>query len=625
MKYYLNNGLIYRDKNLKEIVCSNDIYNDLSQSKISIYDVNDIELEFRFSQISLSTKIYFEKCINKIKVLAKCIKRNIEYNVECINDKFIDYCIINNTWYYLNGAIEIYKELVMELNINSETLLSYKDFMNFNRKVTDDKIEFETNIIDSLKKDSLILKDDNLKANLYEYQKSGFNWLSFMVDNECGCILADEMGLGKTLQIISTVGFDKYRNSNSYKYLIVAPVSLLENWKREFAKFYPILKVYVNHGTNQKYSYKELLDYDVIVTSYTNIQTNLSMYNMIKWRLLILDEAQNIKNPYAKRTKAIKMVNRINSIAVTGTPFENHMTDLWSIIDFVIPNYLGSIGSFEKCFEDDENSAMKIEKYLSPIMIRRKVKDVAQDLPERIDIPQPILMTDEEAKFYEDGRNSIGQVEDLKQTRIQVIQGLRMFCTHPMVYDKKYNFSDPSSVSNKYSRMCEIIDNIIDRDEKVIIFTSFNEMINILVNDLKLRYDVYVNYVNGSIEPTERQKIIDEFSLISGSAILVLNPKAAGAGLNITAANHVIHYNLEWNPAVEDQASARAYRRGQDKRVFVYRLFYANTIEEIINERIERKRELSELAVIGNDGTIDNNDFIKVLTMTPLNGGNNGI
>ena len=133
------------------------------------------------------------------------------------------------------------------------------------------------------------------------------------------------------------------------------------------------------------------------------------------------------------------------------------------------------------------------------------------------------------------------------------------------------------------------------------------------------------NYVNGSIEPTERQKIIDEFSLINGSAILVLNPKAAGAGLNITAANHVIHYNLEWNPAVEDQASARAYRRGQDKRVFVYRLFYANTIEEIINERIERKRELSELAVIGNDGTIDNNDFIKVLTMTPLNGGNNGI
>lgn len=625
MKYYLNNGLIYKDKSLKEIVYSNDIYNDLSQNEISIYDMNDIEIEFRFSQISLSTKIYFEKCINKIKVLGKCIKRNIEYDIECINEKFIDYCIINNTWYYLNGSIEIYKELVRELNINSETLLSYKDFMNFNRKITDDKIDFETNIIDSLKKDSLALKDENLKANLYEYQKSGFNWLSFMVDNECGCILADEMGLGKTLQIISTVGFDKHRNSNAYKYLIVAPVSLLENWKREFAKFYPILNVYVNHGTNQIYSYKELLDYDVIVTSYTNIQTNLSMYNMIKWRLLILDEAQNIKNPYAKRTKAIKMINRINSIAVTGTPFENHMTDLWSIIDFVIPNYLGSIGNFEKCFEDDEYSAMRIEKYLSPIMIRRKVKDVAQDLPERIDIPQPILMTDEEAKFYEDGRNSIGQVEDLKQTRIQVIQGLRMFCTHPMVYDKKYNFSDPSSVSNKYSRMCEIIDNIIDRDEKLIIFTSFNEMINILVNDLKLRYGVYVNYVNGSIEPAERQKIIDEFSLINGSAILVLNPKAAGAGLNITAANHVIHYNLEWNPAVEDQASARAYRRGQDKRVFVYRLFYANTIEEIINERIERKRELSELAVIGNDGTIDNNDFIKVLTMTPLNGGNNGI
>lgn len=625
MKYYLSNGLVYKNKDLNKIIYSNDIYNDLSQNEIIVCDLNDNEIEFRFSHISLNTKMYFEKYINKIKVSVKCIKKNDEYSVEYINDKFIDYCIINNTWYYLNGSILIYKELIKELSINNETLLSYKEFMNFNRKIIDDKLDFETNIIESLKNDSLILKDERLHAKLYEYQKAGFNWLSFMVDNECGCILADEMGLGKTLQIISTIGFDKNCSSNSYKYLIVAPISLLENWKREFAKFYPILKVYVNHGVNQKYFYKDLLEYDVIITSYTNVQANLSMYNMIKWRLLILDEAQNIKNPYAKRTKAIKMINRTISIAVTGTPFENHMTDLWSIIDFVIPNYLGPICSFEKNFKDNEYSARMIEKYLSPIMIRRKVKDVAQDLPDRIDIPQPILMTEEEAKFYENGRNYIGRIEDLKQTKIQVIQKLRMFCTHPMVYDKKYNFSDPSSVSNKYSLMCEILDNVIDTNEKAIIFTSFNKMINILVTDLKLRYSVYVNYINGSIEPIERQKIIDEFSLVSGSGILVLNPKAAGAGLNITAANHVIHYNLEWNPSVEDQASARAYRKGQEKKVFVYRLFYANTIEEVINDRIERKRELSKLAVIGNDGKIENNDFIKALTMTPLNGGNNGI
>ncbi len=623
MKYYLDNGLLFTDIQCNNVVSSINIYDALESEDIIVYDKLDKEVNFRFSNICLSTELSFSKSNNEIEVSIRACKRDKYYDVSSFYNRFLDYIVINNVWYYLNGDINIYKEVLAQLNIDNEKILNYKQFMNVTRKINDDGLHINTNVINDIKQDVEFISDINLKANLYEYQKSGFNWLTFMVQNGCGCILADEMGLGKTLQIIATIGFD---NSFNNKYLIVAPISLLENWRREINKFYPSLKSYINHGKNQKYLYKDLLEYDVIITSYGNIQTNLSMYNMIRWKLLILDEAQNIKNPYAKRTKAVKMINRENSIAVTGTPFENHMTDLWSIVDFVLPTYLGSLGNFEKNFADDDFSAMKFESYLSPIMIRRRVKEVAQDLPDRIDIPQPILMTNEEAKYYEDGRNDIGRIEDLKQTRIQVIQKLRMFCTHPMVYNREYNFGDPSSVSNKYCRMCEIIENIVESKEKVLIFTSFNEMINILLKDLSSRFGCYVNYINGSVEPQDRQKIVDEFSNINGSGILILNPKAAGAGLNITAANHVIHYNLDWNPAVEDQASARSYRRGQNKKVFVYRLFYANTIEEIINERVERKRELSELAVVGNDGSINEEEFLRLLTITPLNGGsNNGI
>jgi SNF2 family DNA or RNA helicase len=254
-------------------------------------------------------------------------------------------------------------------------------------------------------------------------------------------------------------------------------------------------------------------------------------------------------------------------------------------------------------------------------MIRRKTIDVAKDLPERIDVPQPILMTDEEAKLYENER----KVCNLKSITLDMIQSLRMFCTHPLVYNNNISNKDPIQTSNKYARLCEILSEIFIKNEKVIIFTSFNKMIEIFMKDLKERFNVPISYINGAVNPINRQEIIDKFSSIEGSSILVLNPRAAGTGLNITAANNVIHYNLEWNPAIEDQASARAYRRGQNKTVFVYRLFYANTIEEVMNERIQLKREISDAAIVGNDGTEqDKKDLLKALSLSPYwEGGKN--
>ena len=195
-----------------------------------------------------------------------------------------------------------------------------------------------------------------------------------------------------------------------------------------------------------------------------------------------------------------------------------------------------------------------------------------------------------------------------------------MFCSHPAVFNKSYSNEDPTKICNKYLRLCEILEEIINNEEKAIIFTSFNDMIDLMIRDLRERFGIPIFFINGSIIALERQNIVDEFSAVKGSSLLLLNPKAAGTGLNITAANHVIHYTLEWNPALEDQASARAYRRGQKKTVFIYRLYYIKTIEEIINDRIEMKRNISSVAIIGNDGTEDQNDLVRALSESPIGG-----
>lgn len=619
MNIIYNDGLLYRKGlNGLEYLSADEVFNEYYKLGTLQINNNDIVENLKVSKISLNTKIKFLKVADDINCCAFALRRGVEYPIKIYMDKFADYCIIDNCLFYLNGDIIILKEEIKKLGFNSECVFSYIEYMNITRELSNDNVELDDSIFEENKNSTIeYVADLNLKAKLYDYQKAGFSWLTFMIRNGCGCILADEMGLGKTLQIISTIGKDCTLNPQK-KYLVIAPVTLLENWKREILKFYPSLSIHVNYAKDQLFIYTELLKYSVIITCYSNVVTNLSLYNMIEWDLIVLDEAQNIKNPYAKRTKAIKELNKKVGICVTGTPFENHLSDLWSIVDFVLPGYFGGLNSFEKKFDDTIYSAASIEKYLSPIMLRRRVKEVAKDLPKRIDIPIPIQMTEEEALYYTNGKNKYGDMPNLKSMKIQFIQGLRMFCTHPRVYDNKYDSVNPSDISNKYSLMCDLVDEIILKKEKIIIFTSFNEMISIMLKDLKYRFKIYVNYINGSVDPSERQIIVDEFSNINGAAILILNPKAAGSGLNITAANHVIHYNLDWNPSLEDQASARAYRRGQEKTVFIYRLFYVDTIEEVINDRISKKREIAETAVVGNDGNIDEEDFLRILSLSPL-------
>lgn len=455
-----------------------------------------------------------------------------------------------------------------------------------------------------------------LNANLFPYQKTGYLWIKYMLQESQGCILGDEMGLGKTMQVIATMLYLKQIGKTPM--LVVAPISLLANWKRECEKFAPSLNVWIHHGGTRTGNFRDLLHFDVVVTSYTTVVSDIYMLNMINWEMVALDEAQNIKNPYSARTKSCKALKRNRSLAVSGTPFENHVTDIWSLVDFVLPNILGSIEKYREEISDDVDGGIKIEPILSPLMIRRLVNDVAKDLPEKVISTQPIQMSEEECNKYTQYLEEIKGATDAENINLGMLQKLRIFCTHPLAAEESSIWVDPCECSVKYQRFCEILTEIVERKEKVIVFTSFKRMFDIFKKDITSRFGIKVWSINGETPVEERQSIVDTFNKLDSPAALILNPRAAGTGLNITGANHVIHYNLEWNPSLEDQSSARSYRRGQQKTVFIYRLYYERTIEEVVNERIERKRDIASSAIVGNSGiNQDRDDIIKVLELVP--------
>ncbi len=547
------------------------------------------------------------------------IRNNKRWPIDIVNGSIIDHGLADNEWFYVNSDVENLQEMIKTAGISKSGKLDIGQYISLmKQEFASPHKEIENNVDSKTIAQMLEISGDapiGLNASLYDYQKTGYLWMKSMISICHGCILGDEMGLGKTLQIIAL--FQSLSNQGKKPFLVIAPVSLLENWKRECAKFAPGLHVLVHHGAHRTGLANVLLGADVVVISYSTAVSDMSLLKMIKWECVVLDEAQNIKNPYSARAKASKVIPRNAGIAVTGTPFENHITDIWSLVDFSIPGLLGALNSFENSISDDIQGAKKLEPILSPVMIRRLVKDVANDLPEKVVIPQAITMSEQEWSDYEKYRKEAKQnAENGATISIALLQKLRMFCTHKSVCTKE-SYIDPYSSSVKYQRFCEIVEEIISRNEKVIVFTSYLEMFDIFVKDIPQRYNIGIDTINGDTPVEKRQSIVDWFNNVSGSVMLVLNPKAAGTGLNITGANHVIHYNLEWNPALEDQASARAYRRGQKKTVFVYRLYYSGTVEQVVNERIERKRQIASSAVVGTDGTSDQEDIMRALELAP--------
>lgn len=589
-------------------------------------DYNVESLEEYFSDISFSqigSDIFCELSSDdngEIELRLWCLRKDKKVEVDFIEGIIIDQCLSRDEWFYITGSLEELECIFSECGVKKAGRITLAQYIYI---IKNEYLLINGTLINNVCISTLSKSIDKgkelpcgLEADLYEYQRIGYLWMSYMLRENQGCILGDEMGLGKTLQVITIML--EMKNRDKGPMLVIAPVSLLQNWKRECMKFAPSLKVLIHHGKYRTGRYKELEKYDVVVASYNAAVSDSSLFNMIEWQLLVLDEAQNIKNPYSDRTKYVKKIPKKNSIAVTGTPFENHVMDVWSLADFVMPGLFGTQTEFSEQISDDIYGADQIEPILSPIMIRRRVADVANDLPDKVIIPQMLEMSELESFRYEELRKEIAECSEGGNVSLGMLQKLRMFCTHPALFDASLE-ENPKDSSIKYQRMCEIIEEVITRKEKVILFTSYQRMFDILENDIQKRFSIPVMKINGGTEVDKRQQIVDKFSAYDGSALLVLNPRAAGVGLNITAANHVIHYNLEWNPALEDQSSARAYRRGQNKTVFIYRLFYGDTVEEIVNQRIDKKRIMAEAAIVGTDGRNENKeDLLAAITISPV-------
>lgn len=444
-----------------------------------------------------------------------------------------------------------------------------------------------------------------LTAILFPYQARGVRWMCETISHTGGLILADEMGLGKTLQIIALLLMEPPDVESPA--LIVCPTSLIANWVREFARFAAGMTVTVHRGPNRTGLYRGLQTTNVVITTYDTMVNDISIFSSFEWSWVICDEAQAIKNPESNRRQAIVTIPRRRSIPMTGTPVENSLLDLWSLADFAIPGLLGSRCDFEAAYPDNVESAQRIARLTDPVILKRRVADVAGDLPERIDIDVPLELDDQLAEHYVQVREATLAKYPVAGALVATLQ-LQLVCAHPWLRSVDETDLDNEDIvierTNLYPLITPKMEHVLTllreaffNKKKVIVFALFNRIGDLLMDACSGFEDAYWGAINGSTPQEARQPIIDDFSSHDGPGCLVLNPKAAGSGLNITAATVVIHFTPVWNPALEAQASARAHRRGQTQPVTVYRLFYKDTVEEIMIDRSRWKSELANESV----------------------------
>lgn len=451
-----------------------------------------------------------------------------------------------------------------------------------------------------------------LKLNPWNYQEIGIEWVLAKKNlGSSGVLLADFMSLGKTLQSIGVI--ENLARTGEGNRLVVVPNHLILNWIRELGKFAPNLLALIHKGPS-RYGLARLLEgYDLVITTYPTLIRDISMLTQLKWEIVIADEAQAIKNSKSQTSKAIKSLDRNFSMAVTGTPLENNLREFWSVIDFVEPGLLGSWRDFDLRIQSNSFEPVRLHEETTHLKLRRDLNDVNSQLPPILIVPHVLEWPEELDDLYEQTR--LDAISEFPRAGGFVATSrLRQLTTHPSLIGIKE--SDPCLLSPKFKLLVDIIEEVFANGDRALIFTSYNEMNRLIVNYFRDRFPNYlVDSLYGETSPQAREDLVAQMNSSRDPGILVCNVLVAGTGLNITGANHVIHYNLEWNPAKEDQATYRVRRPGQEKNVFVHRLLYANTIDEAIDERIQMKRQLADWVV---EGTLERDDYFAGLEASPV-------
>ena len=478
-----------------------------------------------------------------------------------------------------------------------------KIIMNENQYAIGEKFfDLSYKIKDNFLKNFEKLKNKNFKPSeplknvLRDYQKDGFKWLSSLEYLKVGGILADDMGLGKTLQAISYIE----SNKNKGKFLIIAPSSLIYNWKSEIEKFgLDLNPLILNEESENREKVMKNKNHNVIITSYGILSRDIDIISKIKFHTVFLDEAQKIKNPNSLAHKAARQINTKNKFCLTGTPIENNLIELWSLFDFIMPGYLFSLDKFKTRFVTNTENNVLLNHLVKPFILRRTKKELLTELPDKIYEDIYIPLYDEEKKLYKAAIENIDLFSNgnNKIKILALLTRLKQICCHPKLIDENYK-----NHSSKLELFNDVVQNAISSGHRILVFSQFTSMLNILADSLKKsKIDYFM--LTGSTANKDRLNMANNFN-DGEKEVFLISLKAGGTGLNLTGADVVIHFDQWWNPAVEEQATDRAYRIGQDKNVQVIRLISKGTIEEKIQLLHQNKRELIEQIISSNEKSI---------------------
>jgi SNF2 family DNA or RNA helicase len=469
-----------------------------------------------------------------------------------------------------------------------------------------------------------------LHAELRSYQQQGLNWLQFLREYQLNGILADDMGLGKTIQSLAHLQVEKQQKRLNKPCLIIAPTSVVFNWAQEIAKFTPDLSYVVVNGSDRHQHFDQLTDYDVVITSYALIVKDSDIYQELKFYYLILDEAQYIKNPKTKLYQAVISLKAEHKLCVTGTPMENHLGEFWAQFNFLLPGFLGGQKQFNKLFKtpiekhSDHQRKVLLNQRIKPFILRRTKDKIATELPQKTEIIQTLRIEGKQAQLYESVRlamdvrlKDIIAKKGLQRSQIEILDALlklRQVCNHPQLLAMQS--AKKIKQSAKLEFLMDTVPELISEGRKILIFSQFTSMLALIEAELDKENIAFVKLTGAS---RNRQQLVEQFQT-GDIPVFLISLRAGGVGLNLTAADTVIHFDPWWNPAVENQATDRAHRIGQDKPVFVYKLIIENSIEEKIQQIQQTKAELANslLSEEVSEGKLTlTNDVLEAL-MAPL-------
>ncbi|MXQ55010.1 DEAD/DEAH box helicase [Shimazuella alba] len=556
-------------------------------------------------QLSRTGAVYnYNHDVNSI--LAMVADKSGNYEVKIQDSKYTCTCSVSSFCEHITATL-FYAESMQKPGQSSELFKYWETVEKKSVPADNSENPLYSDRLKAVKKRKTSLKKTaDLNCTLRPYQLDGAKWLIHLHKHKMGALLADDMGLGKTIQTIAF--FNEIREKPKVS-LIVVPTSLIVNWEKEFSHFAPNIKVHIHYGKERKKNSfkKDVTQYDIILTTYSTLVIDHTLFKSINWHIICLDEAQHIKNAQTKRANVIRSLNSEGRLALSGTPIENRLMELWSLTEFLNPKFLGTQAIFKQQYvqpiEHGHNKAKvhQLHQLIQPFILRRTKDEekIKGGLPEKLEQKQYCTLTDEQEELY---KRLVYEVKKEAKTLTKkkrkpyimtMIGKLKQLCNHPGLYLKEGNITNVAERSNKVALVEELISNIMEAGESVILFTQYVQMGEVLQHYLTEKFKVNVLFLNGSTPQKERAKMVEDFQS-KQAPIFILSLKAGGTGLNLTAANHVIHFDRWWNPAVENQATDRVHRIGQENFVQVHKLITVNTIEEKIDNVISQKQELSD-------------------------------